>query len=91
LIIRHTAGSIAAFVGILLIVPLLTPAFPTSFQNAISKFEPTTIGNAMSVVTNHLPKGSTPTFNPWVGLAILSAYATIALGIGGWRLIRRDA
>jgi ABC-type transport system involved in multi-copper enzyme maturation permease subunit len=91
LIIRHTAGSLAAFVGILLIVPLLTPAFPTSLQNAISKFEPTTIGNAMTVVTTHLPKGSAPTFNPWVGLAILSAYAAVALGLGAWRLVRRDA
>jgi ABC-2 type transport system permease protein len=91
LIIRHTAGSLAAFVGILLIIPLLTPAFPTSFQNAISKFEPTTIGNTMTIVTNHLPKGSAPTFNPWVGLAILGVYAAVALGLGGWRLIHRDA
>jgi ABC-type transport system involved in multi-copper enzyme maturation permease subunit len=91
LIIRHTAGSIAAFVGVLLIVPLLTPAFPASIQNAISKFEPTTIGNAMTVVTTHLPRGSAPTFNPWVGLAILIAYAAVALGVGAWRLVRRDA
>jgi ABC-2 type transport system permease protein len=91
LIIRHTAGALAAFVGILLIVPLLTPALPASIQSAVSKFEPTTIGNAMTVVTTHLPKGSTPTFNPWVGLAILAAYAAVALGIGAWRLVQRDA
>ena len=30
LIIRHTAGALAAFVGVLLIIPLLTPAFPSS-------------------------------------------------------------
>ncbi|MGO9333479.1 MAG: ABC transporter permease subunit [Acidimicrobiales bacterium] len=91
LTIRHTAGALAAFVGILLIVPLLTPAFPASIQNAVSKFEPTTIGNAMTVVTTHLPKGSAPTFSPWVGLAILGAYAAVALGIGAWSLLRRDA
>jgi ABC-type transport system involved in multi-copper enzyme maturation permease subunit len=91
LIIRPTAGAIGAFVGVLLIVPLLTPAFPSSIQNAISKFEPTTIGNAMTVVGTHLPNGSAPTFNPWVGLAILSAYAAVALGIGAWRFVRRDA
>lgn len=66
LIIRHTAGALAAFVGILLIVPLLTPAFAASIKNAVSKFEPTTIGNAMTVVTTHVPKGSAPTFNSWV-------------------------
>jgi ABC-2 type transport system permease protein len=91
LIIRHTAGALAAFVGVLLIVPLLTPAFPSSIQDAISKFEPTTIGTAMTIVGTHLPKGSAPTFNPWVGLAILSAYAAVALGIGAWKLVRRDA
>jgi len=91
LIIRHTAGSIGAFVGILLVFPLLTPAFPTSIQNAISKFEPTNIGNTMSVVNTHLPMGSTPSFNPWVGLAILVAYAAVALGVGAWRLTQRDA
>jgi len=91
LIIRHTAGAIAAFVGFLLLVPLLTPAFPTSIQNAISKFEPTTIGNAVTIVNTHLPKDSVPTFHPWAGLAILSAYAAVALGVGGWRLMCRDA
>ena len=91
LIIRHTAGALAAFVGLLLIIPLLTPALPSSIENAISKFEPTTIGNAMTVVDTHLPSGSAPTFNPWVGLAILSAYAAVALGVGAWSLVRRDA
>ena len=36
-------------------------------------------------------RGSAPTINPWVGVAILGAYAAVALAIGGWRLIRRDA
>ena len=91
LLIRHTAGAIAAFVGFLLIVPLLSPIFPGSIQDAISKYLPTTIGATMTVVNTHLQPGSAPTFNPWVGLAILSGYAAVALGIGGWGLIRRDA
>ena len=71
---------VAAFVGILLVFPLWSPAFPTSIQNAISKFEPTSIGDAMSVVNTHFPAGSAPSFSPWVGLAILVAYAAVALG-----------
>jgi ABC-2 type transport system permease protein len=90
-IIRHTAGAIAAFVGILLIIPVLTPAFPTSIQNTISKFEPTTIGNAMTTVNTHLAQGAAPTFSPWVGLAIMCGYAALALAVGGWRLMRHDA
>ena len=64
LIIRHTAGAIAAFVGVLLVLPLLSPAFPTSIQNAISKFEPTSIGDAMSVVEHPLPSGFGPVLQP---------------------------
>jgi ABC-type transport system involved in multi-copper enzyme maturation permease subunit len=90
-IIRHTAGALAAFVGILLIIPALIPAFPTGVQNAVSKFEPVTIGNAMSSVNPHVASGSTPTFSPWAGMAILCLYAAIALGIGAWRLVSRDA
>jgi hypothetical protein len=90
-IVRHTAGALAAFVGVLLILPALLPAFPTSVQHAVSKFLPTTIGSAMTTVNPHLGKGASPTFSPWTGLLILAAYAACALAIGGWRLVRRDA
>jgi ABC-2 type transport system permease protein len=90
-IIRHTAGAIAAFVGVLLILPLLTPALPQSFQHIISKFEPATIGNAMTSTNGQLHGLTTSAFSPWVGMAILAGYAAIALGVGGWRLARRDA
>jgi ABC-type transport system involved in multi-copper enzyme maturation permease subunit len=90
-IIRHTAGAIAAFVGFLLIVPALVPAFPVSFQNAVNKFEPSTIGTAMMTVNPHTVKGALQTFSPWSGLSVLALYAALALGIGGWRMVRRDA
>ena len=90
-IIRHTAGAIAVFVGVLLIIPLLLPALPTSLNHAINKFEPITIGNAMTSVNTHLGSGAAPTFNAWVGLALMAGYATLALGIGAWRMMRRDA
>ncbi len=90
-IIRHTAGAIAAFVGVLLILPLLTPALPQSFQNAIGKFEPVNIGNAMTQVNPSSIHGTVTPFSPWVGMAVLAGYAAIALGIGGYRMLRRDA
>jgi ABC-2 type transport system permease protein len=90
-IIRHTAGALAVFVGILLIIPALIPAFPTGVQNAVSKFEPASIGNAMATVNPHVASGTTPTFSPWIGMAVLCLYAAAALGIGAWRLLSRDA
>jgi ABC-2 type transport system permease protein len=90
-IIRHTAGAIAAFVGVLLVLPILLPALPTSLNHAIGKFEPVTIGNAMTSVNTHLGAGAAPSFNAWAGLALMAGYAALALGIGGWRMMRRDA
>jgi ABC-2 type transport system permease protein len=90
-IIRHSAGAIAAFVGVLLIIPLIVQALPTSLNHAIGKFEPVTIGNAMASVNTHVDHGSTPAFNAWVGLALMAGYAALALVIGGWRMMRRDA
>ena len=29
--------------------------------------------------------------SPWTGLAVLGLYAAVALAIGGWLLVRRDA
>ena len=103
MIIRHTAGSIAAFVGVLLIVPMLTPAFPASIQNVISKFEPTTIARlarwfadsriavSSSIVTRRSFCSFSSSMRENAGLAILSTYAAVALGVGAWRLVRRDA
>jgi ABC-type transport system involved in multi-copper enzyme maturation permease subunit len=90
-IIRHTAGALAAFVGILFIIPALMGAFPTSVQNAISKFEPVSIGDAMSTVNTHVASGTTPSLSPWIGMVVLALYAAVALGFGAWRLLRRDA
>src|SRR5208282_4903366 len=42
-IIRHTAGAISAFVGVLLIVPLILEALPSSVVNAVGRFVPANI------------------------------------------------
>ena len=47
-IIRHTAGAITAFVGILLVFPLVLQAFPVSFQHAVIKYMPLVIAENMA-------------------------------------------
>jgi len=85
-IVRHTAGSISAFLGILLVVPVIIRALPASLANAIEKFMPDHIGAA--VVSLHMGQ---ETLGPWVGLAVLCGYAVVLLLIGGVVLVRRDA
>ncbi len=91
-IVRHTAAAITIFVTILLILPLILQALPTSYINAIGKYLPANIGivllsntsGANSVAFSHM-------FSPWVGFAILCIYAVVALGAGIVLTVRRDA
>jgi len=85
-IIRHTAGAISAFLGILLLGPVVIRALPTSLANEIEKFMPDHIG--ASVVSLHM---GTETLEPWTGLLVLFGYAVALMVIGGVLLVRRDA
>jgi ABC-2 type transport system permease protein len=86
-IIRHTAGAISAFVGILLIVPIITAALPNQLSQDVRKFMPDRIGVDMLTT-----KGENfGTFSPWVGMLILCLYAVVLLLIGNSLLQRRDA
>ena len=87
-VIRHTAGAISAFVGVLLILPLIVQALPTSVVDAVGKYLPANIGVTM---TSLRPRLSEHDFGPWVGLAILGGYALLALLAGGFLMVRRDA
>jgi ABC-2 type transport system permease protein len=53
-LIRHTAGAIGALVGVLLILPLVISALPTSIVNAVQRYEPLQIGKMMVTVPPHL-------------------------------------
>lgn len=90
-IVRHTAGAISTFVGILFILPLIVQALPSSISHAVSRYLPAVIGVRMMTVNLGFRGGDGPTFSPWVGLAVLGGYAVAALAVGCWLLVRRDA
>jgi hypothetical protein len=85
-IIRHTAGAISALVGLLFIVPLILKALPDSIDNSLSQYFPSDVGSAMASVHQQAH-----TLSPLAALGVLCAYAVVALGIGGWLMVRRDA
>ena len=87
--IRHTAGAISAFVGILVILPLIAEALPTSIRDDIGKFLPANIGATLTTVVPGF-RSNASALSPWVGFAILCGYAVVALGVGGWLLQRSD-
>jgi ABC-2 type transport system permease protein len=85
-IIRHTAGAIGAFVGIVLVAPIIVSALPTPLFNAIDRFLPDRIGQTM-ISLNPNPYA----FAPWTGFVLLCVYAAALLVIGGVLMVRRDA
>ncbi|HUO48068.1 MAG TPA: ABC transporter permease subunit [Acidimicrobiales bacterium] len=89
-IIRHTAGAISAFVGVVLVLPLIVGALPASISNALSRYLPANIGLVM-FSTHGLPDRVQGAFSPWTGFALLVLYTAVILGLGCWVLVRRDA
>lgn len=88
-IIRHTAGAITAYVGMLLVLPLIISALPSSISNPINKFLPLNIGRTM--VSVHQGTIHSNSLSPWVGFLVLCGYAVGALVVGGVVMARRDA
>jgi ABC-2 type transport system permease protein len=85
-IIRHTAGAIAAAVGLVFALPVIFLAFPAGIQHAVEKFLPEIIAENSLTAVKHV----TPSLPPWAGLGMLALYAAAALATGGLLLARRD-
>ncbi len=91
-IIRHTAGALATYVGVLLVLPLILQAFPVSFQHATIRYMPLVIGENMAATRPDIHDfGGGVLLSPWVGFGVLCAYAFVALVVGGVVMVRRDA
>ncbi len=88
-IIRHTAGAISAFVGVVLVLPLIVDALPMGLSNALARYLPANIGLVM-FSTDGAPDHVASAFSPWTGFALLVFYTVVTLGTGCWVLVRRD-
>jgi ABC-type transport system involved in multi-copper enzyme maturation permease subunit len=88
-IMRSSAAAITAYVGVLLVLPIITQALPSSIAQPITKYLPFHISDTMTSVTH--VAGNGPSLGPWVGFAVLCGYAAVAVGAGTWMLLRRDA
>ncbi len=72
-IIRHTAGAISTFAGVVLVLPLIVQALPTSISNAVARYLPANIGVVM-FSTHGAPDRVGPAFSPWTGFALLAVH-----------------
>jgi ABC-2 type transport system permease protein len=84
-IIRSTAGAIASLFGLILVVPAVAQALPTSIRDSVDKYLP---GNAGQAIFHTIR--DTSTLSPWAGLSVFALYAAAALAAGLVLVGRRD-
>jgi ABC-type transport system involved in multi-copper enzyme maturation permease subunit len=84
-IIRSTAGAIASVFGLILVLPAIAAALPTSIRDSVDKYLP---GNAGQAIFHTIR--DTSTLSPWAGLGVFALYAAAALASGLVLVGRRD-
>lgn len=87
--LRHTAGSITAYVAILLVAFLIVAALPQSWQNDVAKFLPEVLTESMRAATTSGSDFSA--FSALTSTLVLVGYAVASLAGGAFVLLRRDA
>ena len=85
-IIRNVAGAIGAFVGVLLVLPVIASALPQTWGDRINKWLPSNAGQALMSVSS-----DNTTLSPWRGFLVFAGYAAGSLVVAAVLLRRRDA
>jgi hypothetical protein len=85
-ITRNTAGGIAAFAGIFFVIPPLMNILPTSWNQAISEYLPSSAARDVFSLTH-----GAHDLAPGPGIALFCAYIAVAVAVAAVLLVRRDA
>lgn len=85
-LIRHTAGGIAGFIGLILVLPGITAALPQSWQDVLDKALPSNAGESLITLGS-----KAHFFGPWAGFGVLCAWAAAALVAAALLTSHRDA
>jgi len=85
-LVRHTAGALSAFFGILFALTALTDLLPTSWRNDVIPYMPANAGTQIFAVQRvH------DALAPWTGIGVLCLYAGAAITAAAVLVTRRDA
>jgi ABC-2 type transport system permease protein len=87
LIFRNTAASVAAFVGVIFVLPLVMHGI----SEAGIRYLPTnTLTNSIMATVNQGQMGPFTPVTPVVGLSLMFVYAAAVLAVGAALFVRRD-
>ncbi|MFG2131941.1 ABC transporter permease [Streptomyces sp. NPDC048751] len=85
-LLRSSAGAIAALVGVLLILPGLASLLPDSLYDSINPYFPSNAGSAVYALHQ-----SSDALSPGAGLAVFAGWVALALAGAAYRLVKTDA
>ena len=85
-LIRHSAGALSAFFGLLYGSTALIDVLPTSWRNAVINYMPANAGSQVMAV-QHTPGA----LGAWTGLGVFACYAAAAIIAATVLITRRDA
>lgn len=84
-ILRNTAGTITAVIGLLFVVPIIIAFFSDRWQNDVGRWTPINAGTAIVNVTRQ-----SDSLGPWAGFAVFCGWTVLAGAVAWWTLQRRD-
>ena len=86
-LIRHTAGAIAAVIGVVLVVPILTSFLPGKLGHHINAYLPEQAGSLIFEAR----RNASQLLSPWQGFGVFCLWTAVLLGGAAFLLVRRDA
>ncbi|KUO10314.1 ABC transporter permease [Streptomyces sp. DSM 15324] len=86
MLLRSSAGAIAALVGILLILPGLASLLPDSWYDTLNPYFPSNAGSAVYALHD-----SSDSLSPGTGLAVFVGWVALTLALAAYRLRKADA
>jgi hypothetical protein len=85
-LIRHTAGALSAFFGIMFASTALVDLLPTAWRNHVINYMPINAGSQVLMTQpNH------GALSPWHGYLVLCCYGVVAVAAATVLITRRDA
>ena len=85
-LLRHAAAAIGSIVAILLVLPGIAAALPSSWSNPIEQWWPTNAGQQVAIIVR-----DAHTLPAWAGFGVMAVFTAIVLAAAFVVLERRDA
>jgi ABC-2 type transport system permease protein len=91
-LIRHSAGALAAVLGLLLVVESVFALIPLTFFRTVSPYLPSTAGSQVRLPEAFAEAtGGGTNLGPWQGYGVMLAWVAVVIAVAAVLLRRRDA